>query len=86
MLTFQIGLHIDDLFILEYIKNKLNCGHISISGKNVIILLMIKILYYKFYYLFWIWVRFYSSKYHQCILFEKVVNFIKDKKTFIKRR
>jgi len=34
MLTFQIGLHIDDLFILEYIKNKLNCGHISISGKN----------------------------------------------------
>jgi len=33
MLTFQIGLHIDDLFILEYIKNYLNCGHISISGK-----------------------------------------------------
>jgi len=33
MLTFQIGLHIDDLFILEYIKNKLNCGHIYISGK-----------------------------------------------------
>ena len=32
MLTFQIGLHIDDLFILEYIKNKLNCGHISISA------------------------------------------------------
>jgi hypothetical protein len=52
MLTFQIGLHIDDIFILEYIKNKLNCGHITISGKNVIILLMIKILYYKFYYLF----------------------------------
>ena len=22
MLTFQMGLHIDDLFILEYIKNK----------------------------------------------------------------
>jgi len=22
MLTFQIGLHIDELFILEYIKNK----------------------------------------------------------------
>jgi hypothetical protein len=37
MLTFQIGLHIDALFILEYIKNKLNCGHLSISGKNVII-------------------------------------------------
>ena len=27
-----------------------------------------------------------SSKYFQFILFEKVVNFIKDKKTFIKRR
>jgi hypothetical protein len=34
MLTFQIGLHIDALFILEYIKNKLNCGHIYISGKK----------------------------------------------------
>ncbi len=41
---------------------------------------MIKILYYKFYYLFWIWVRFYNYKYHQFIIFEKVVNFIKDKK------
>ena len=40
---------------------------------------MIKILYYKFYYLFLIWVRFYSSKYHQFIIFEKVI-FIKDKK------
>ena len=52
MLTFQIGLHINDLFILEYIKNKLNCGHISISGQNCNYFLMIKILYYKFYYLF----------------------------------
>jgi hypothetical protein len=34
ILTFQIGLHIVDLFILEYIKNKLICGHISISGKK----------------------------------------------------
>jgi len=34
MLTFQIGLPIYVLFILEYIKNKLNCGHLSISGKN----------------------------------------------------
>jgi len=34
MLTFQIFLHINDLCVLEYIKNKLNCGHISISGFN----------------------------------------------------
>lgn len=33
-LTFQIGLHIDDLSILEYIKNKLNCGSISKSGNR----------------------------------------------------
>ena len=29
MLTFQISLYINDLCILEYIKNKLNCGHIA---------------------------------------------------------
>ena len=34
MLTFQIGLHLDDLIVLEYIKKKLNCGHISISGNK----------------------------------------------------
>lgn len=34
MLTFQIGLHINDLPILEYIKNKLSCGKISISGNK----------------------------------------------------
>jgi hypothetical protein len=80
MLTFQIGLHIDDLFILEYIKNKLNCGHISISGKkcNYFIndkdsLLQILLPIFNF-------TKLNSSKYHQFILFEKVVNFIKDKK------
>jgi hypothetical protein len=54
MLTFQIGLHIDDLFILEYIKNKLWTSFYfrKQNNKNVIILLMIKILYYKIYYLF----------------------------------
>lgn len=31
-LTFQIGIHIDDLQVLEYIKDKLNCGSISKSG------------------------------------------------------
>jgi LAGLIDADG endonuclease len=80
MLTFQIGLHIDDLFILVYIKNKLNCGHISISGKkcNYFIndkdsLLQILLPIFNF-------TKLNSSKYHQFILFEKVVNFIRDKK------
>jgi hypothetical protein len=34
LLTFQIGLHIDDLELLKFIKGKLNCGHISISGSK----------------------------------------------------
>jgi hypothetical protein len=80
MLTFQIGLHIDDLFILEYIKNKLNCGHISISGKkcNYFIkdkdsLLQILLPIFNF-------TKLNSSKYHQFIIFEKIVNFINEKK------
>jgi len=80
MLTFQIGLHIDDLFTLEYIKNNLNCGHISISGKkcNYFIndkdsLLQILLPIFNF-------IKLNSSKYHQFILFEKAVNFINDKK------
>jgi hypothetical protein len=34
ILTFQICLYIDDLPLIEIIKDKLNCGHISISGSN----------------------------------------------------
>jgi hypothetical protein len=34
MLTFQIGLHIDDIKTLEIIKDKLQCGKISISGNR----------------------------------------------------
>lgn len=33
-LTFQIGVHIDDLRALELIKQKLQCGSISISKVN----------------------------------------------------
>ena len=33
--TFQIGLHEDDIHILEYIMNTLKCGHISISKNKV---------------------------------------------------
>ena len=79
MLTFQICLHIDDLPILEFIKNKLNCGHISISGSkcNYFIndkdsLLQILLPIFNFTILN-------SSKYYQFIIFtpegEKAVNF-----------
>lgn len=32
---FQIGLHKDDIKVLEYIKNTIKCGHISKSGNRV---------------------------------------------------
>ena len=32
--TFQIGLHIDDIETLQYIKDNLKCGHISKSGNR----------------------------------------------------
>ena len=80
MLTFQIGLHIDDLFILEYIKNKLNCGHISISGKNCNYFINDKNSLLQIFLPIFNFTKLNSSKYHQFILFEKVVNFIKDKK------
>lgn len=34
MLTFQISLHLDDKKALERIKNKLQCGKISVSETN----------------------------------------------------
>ena len=33
--TFQIGLHKDDIQVLEFIMNTLKCGHISKSGNRV---------------------------------------------------
>jgi hypothetical protein len=34
--TFSIGLHIDDKEALEFIKNKLNCGHVYVADKKAI--------------------------------------------------
>ena len=34
VLTFQIGLHIDDLEVLKFIQKNLQCGKISISGNK----------------------------------------------------
>jgi len=46
---------------------------------------MIKILYYKFLLPIFNFTKLNSSKYHHFILFEKVVNFIKDKKHLSKK-
>lgn len=86
MLTFQISLHINDLLVLEEIKNKLKCGHISISGsrlRSVTISLMIlnhlslrgEVIVPVFTY-----ANLNSSKYHDFIIFSKAVNIVKNKK------
>jgi group I intron endonuclease len=78
--TFQIGLHKDDIKILEYIKYTLQCGHISKSGNN-------KVNYFVndkaslLYILIPIFNTFNlnSSKYHHFNLFKRAVALTKDK-------
>ena len=69
--TFQIGLHEDEVEVLEYIMNTLKCGHISKSkGKvnyfvndlNSLLNIIIPIFNY---------VNLNSSKYHHFVLFLK---------------
>jgi hypothetical protein len=80
IITFQIGLHIDDLSVLKLIQTKLNCGHISISGnkcnyfvndQNSLINVILPIFSY---------VKLNSSKYFQFLIFEKAVNLLINKK------
>ncbi len=79
MATFQIGLHIDDLPVLEFIKKTLNCGLISISGSrcNYFIndqysLINLIIPIFKA-------VNLNTCKYYQFLIFEKVIILFKDK-------
>jgi hypothetical protein len=79
-LTYQITLHINDLSVLEYIRNKLNCGSISKSGDkcnyfvndqkslvNVIVPIFNN-------------VELKSSKFFQFLNFKKAVHLLIDKK------
>lgn len=80
ILTFQIGLHIDDLPVLKFIQTNLNCGHISISGNKCNYFVndqysLINIISPIFNH-----VQLNSSKYYQLLVFEKTVNLIRDKK------
>jgi len=79
-ITFQIGLHIDDLYILEYIKDKLNCGSISMSenrcnffvnDQKSLINVILPIFKYS---------ELKSSKYFQFLIFENAVNLLINKK------
>lgn len=79
VLTYQIGLHIDDLNLLKFIKNKLQCGHISVSGNKCnyfvndrISLIQVILPIFKFFQLN-------SSKHFQFLIFEKAVKLIKNK-------
>ena len=80
--TFQIGLHKDDIKVLEYIMDNIKCGHISKSGGtprvnffvndiNSILYIIIPIFDY---------VNLNSSKYHHFLLFKRAVMLTKDKK------
>ena len=78
--TFQIGLHVDDLKVLEYIMNIIKCGHISksknrvnffVNDINSLLYIIIPIFEH---------VNLNSSKYHHFLLFKKAVMLKKDKK------
>lgn len=79
-ITFQIGLHIDDLHILEYIKDILNCGSISISENRCNFFVndqksLINVILPIFKYM-----ELKSSKYFQFLIFENAVNLLINKK------
>ena len=79
ILTYQIGLHIDDLNVLKIIKNKLQCGHISISGDRCNFFVndrfsLIHIIIPIFDY-----VQLNSSKYSKYLIFKKAVKLIETK-------
>jgi len=79
VLTFQIGLHIDDLEVLKFIQKNLGCGKISISGNRCNFFVndrasLINIIVPVFNF-----IELKSSKYNQFLVFEKAVNLIKNK-------
>jgi hypothetical protein len=76
---FHIGLHKDEIKVLEYIMNTLNCGHISksenrinyfVNDINSLLYVIIPIFNY---------INLNSSKYHHFTLFKKAVMLTKNK-------
>lgn len=78
--TFQIGLHKDDVYVLEYIMNTFKCGHISRSNNKVNY--FVNDLNSLFYIIIPIFNYFNlnSSKYHHFNLFAKAVKLKKENK------
>ena len=78
-LTYQIGLHIDDLNTLKFIKQKLGCGHISISGSNCNFFVNDQFSLIHVILPLFNLTKLNSSKYYQFLIFEKAINLIKNK-------
>ena len=81
-LTFQIGLHKDEIKTLEYIKNTLKCGHISQSKNRINYFVndinsLVNILLPIFDN-----VNLNSSKYHSYLLFKKATLLVANKLHF----
>ena len=79
IITYQIGLHIDDLKTLKFIKANLGCGHISISGSKCNFFVndqfsLIHVILPLFNH-----TKLNSSKYYKFLIFEKAINLIKNK-------
>src|SRR5260370_19315153 len=82
--TFQIGLHKDEIEVLEYIMNTLKCGHISKSKDKVNYFIndlksLIHIIIPIFDY-----VNLNSSKYHHYMVFREGVLMTLNKEHFSK--
>ena len=79
IVTFQIGVHIDDLEVLKFIQKNLACGKISISENRCNFFVndqasLINIIIPVFNL-----IKLKSSKYFQFLIFEKAINLIKNK-------
>lgn len=79
VLTFQIGLHIDDLEVLKFIQKNLCCGKISISGNRCNFFVSDRTSLMNIIIPVFNFIELKSSKYYQFLVFEKVANLIKNK-------
>lgn len=79
ILTFQIGLHIDDLNVLNLIKDKLGCGKISISKDRCNFFVNDQISLINIICPLFNLVKLKSSKYYQFLIFEKAIKLVKTK-------
>lgn len=76
-LTFQIGLHVNDPKVVEYIMNNIKCGHITTSANRVNFFFNYKLSLKHVVIPIFNYVNLNSSKYHHFIAFENAFNIVK---------